>query len=110
MKNSEEIKSKDSVSRRNFIGKTMLAGAGIAASSVILGTMQNQADAQTKSSKPINAANKDFRKLGSLEVSPIGLGCMSMVAGFYNPAPPKSEMIRQIRTAVEGSAYLAARQ
>jgi len=88
-------------SRRNFISKTMLAGAGIAASSMILGTMQNQADAQTKSSKPINAANKDFRKLGSLEVSPIGLGCMSMVAGFYNPAPPKSEMIRQIRTAVE---------
>jgi len=101
VKNSEEIKSKDSVSRRNFIGKTMLAGAGIAASSMILGTGSNQADAQTIDSKSTKSANKNFRKLGSLEVSPIGLGCMSMVAGFYNPAPLRSEMIRQIRTAVE---------
>ena len=36
------------VSRRDFIGKTMLAGAGITASSMILGTANNQADAQTK--------------------------------------------------------------
>lgn len=105
MKNSEEAKSRgqenNRVSRRSFIGKTMLAGAGIAASSMILGTTNNQADAQNQSSKTTNSANKNFRKLGSLEVSPIGLGCMSMVAGFYNPAPPKEEMIRQIRTAVE---------
>ncbi|NEP18890.1 MAG: aldo/keto reductase [Leptolyngbya sp. SIO4C1] len=43
----------------------------------------------------------DRRRLGSLEVSPLGLGCMSMVAGFYNPAPPKQEMIALIRQAVE---------
>jgi aryl-alcohol dehydrogenase-like predicted oxidoreductase len=45
--------------------------------------------------------NTDRRRLGSLEVSSIGLGCMSMVAGFYNPAPPKQEMIALIRRAVE---------
>jgi aryl-alcohol dehydrogenase-like predicted oxidoreductase len=25
------------------------------------------------------------RKLGALEVSPVGLGCMSMAPDFYNP-------------------------
>lgn len=41
------------------------------------------------------------RKLGALEVSGIGLGCMSMVAGTYNPTPPKDEMIAHIRKAFE---------
>jgi aryl-alcohol dehydrogenase-like predicted oxidoreductase len=91
----------ENVSRRNFISKTLLSGAGVAAGSMLFGATNNQANAQTKDSKSTNSANKNFRKLGSLEVSPIGLGCMSMVAGFYNPAPPKSEMIQQIRTAVE---------
>lgn len=41
------------------------------------------------------------RRLGSLEVSGLGLGCMSMVAGTYNPTPPKDEMIAHLRQAVE---------
>jgi aryl-alcohol dehydrogenase-like predicted oxidoreductase len=40
------------------------------------------------------------RKLGSLEVSAIGLGCMSMSYG-YGPAGDKQEMISLIRSAVE---------
>ena len=42
------------------------------------------------------------RKLGKsgLEVSAIGLGCMSMTSN-YGPAGDKQEMIRIIRTAVE---------
>src|ERR1051325_8624282 len=42
------------------------------------------------------------RKLGksNLEVSAIGLGCMSMSSG-YGPAGDKQEMIRIIRSAVE---------
>ncbi len=42
------------------------------------------------------------RKLGKshLEVSAIGLGCMSM-SGGYNPAPDKQEMISLMRAAVE---------
>lgn len=40
------------------------------------------------------------RKLGSLEVSPLGLGCMSM-AGVYNPRQPKAAMVRVIRQAVD---------
>src|SRR5687767_11555277 len=40
------------------------------------------------------------RKLGNLEVSALGLGCMGMSYG-YGPAPDKQEMIALIRSAVE---------
>jgi len=40
------------------------------------------------------------RKLGNLEVSALGLGCMGMSFG-YGPAADKQEMISLIRTAVE---------
>jgi len=40
------------------------------------------------------------RKLGKLEVSAIGLGCMGMTYG-YGPARDKQEMISLIRSAVE---------
>jgi aryl-alcohol dehydrogenase-like predicted oxidoreductase len=39
--------------------------------------------------------------LGTLEVSSIGLGCMSMTSGNYNPPRPKDEMIPVIRGAVD---------
>ena len=42
------------------------------------------------------------RRLGSLEVSALGLGCMSMVPGFYNnPPPPRRETVALIRSAVD---------
>src|SRR5439155_2881091 len=40
------------------------------------------------------------RKLGNLEVSAVGLGCMGMSYG-YGPASDKKEMISLIRSAVE---------
>jgi len=42
----------------------------------------------------------ETRKLGDLEVSAIGLGCMSMSSG-YGPPADREEMISLIRTAVE---------
>nr|WP_199175619.1 aldo/keto reductase [Telmatospirillum siberiense] len=41
------------------------------------------------------------RGLGSLEVSAIGLGCMSMKSGNYNPPKDTGEMIRLIHAAVD---------
>ena len=37
---------------------------------------------------------------GNLEVSAVGLGCMTM-SGSYPPLPDRDEMIREIRSAVE---------
>jgi len=45
------------------------------------------------------------RKLGKLEVSALGLGCMGMSFG-YGPAADKQEMISLIRTAVERGVTL----
>lgn len=106
-KNKETIESneqKSGVSRRDFLAKMSLLGAGLAAGSMLWGTSQNQAKAQTGNRNQGNTSKSiqsERRKIGSLEVSPIGLGCMSMVAGFYNPAPPKQEMVAHIRAAVE---------
>jgi aryl-alcohol dehydrogenase-like predicted oxidoreductase len=41
------------------------------------------------------------RKLGSLEVSAIGLGCMTMNGGQYNPPRDKRDMIPVIQAAVD---------
>lgn len=43
----------------------------------------------------------DRRTLGSLEVSTLGLGCMSMSSGSYNPPRDKDEMVTVIRGAVD---------
>ncbi|HKV35953.1 MAG TPA: aldo/keto reductase, partial [Pyrinomonadaceae bacterium] len=40
------------------------------------------------------------RKLGNLEVSALGLGCMGMSHG-YGPAKDKTEMISLLRSAIE---------
>lgn len=93
------MKKDKEIDRRNFFKNAALAGAGlvIAPSVVMAIPIQNSTLAHnsgTQSSLPT-------RKLGSLEVSGIGLGCMSMVAGTYNPTPPKDEMIAHLRKAVE---------
>ena len=41
------------------------------------------------------------RKLGALQISAIGLGCMSMNSGNYNPPKDKGEMIRLLHAAVD---------
>jgi aryl-alcohol dehydrogenase-like predicted oxidoreductase len=41
------------------------------------------------------------RRLGPLTVSPVGLGCMNMGPGFYNPAPEPKDMVAVVRAAVD---------
>ena len=91
--------------RRDFIAR----GLGLTASAVALAAgapaqalgsnlaAKRSAEGEARS-KPARA---DRRMLGSLEVSPIGLGCMSMTSGSYNPPRPKAEMIPVIRGAVD---------
>jgi len=58
-----------------------------------------QGIAQSQSATPTGRGRLPKRRLGPLEVSPIGLGCMAMAPGFYNPAPERSAMVRLIRDA-----------
>mgnify|MGYP000973881699 FL=1 len=80
--------------RRDF----MFAGMALATAAMI-----PQGAAAAPARKP---ATIHRRKLGSLEVSAIGLGCMSMTSGTYNPPRSKAEMIPVIRGAVERGVTL----
>lgn len=51
-------------------------------------------------SGPAQTSKNRKRRIRSLAVSPIGLGCMSM-AGIYNASQPKEAMVKVIRQAVD---------
>lgn len=87
------------MNRRDFIAKSVVLGAGLTAAPLALagegpGTARGTGLSETASALP-------KRKLGSLEVSAIGLGCMSMKSGSYNPPRSREEMIPVIRGAVD---------
>ena len=91
----------DGISRRDFIAKTAFVGAGLAVRSLSYASAQNQTVGQDRVNTS-NTVRNERRKLGSLEVSSLGLGCMSMAGGFYNnPPPDRREMVALIRAAVE---------
>lgn len=95
------MKTKENeLNRRNFFKNAALASAALAmAPSALMASSNIENPSEKKQNSSKSGVKK--RKLGSLEVSGIGLGCMSMVAGTYNPTPPKQEMIAHIRKAVE---------
>lgn len=94
------MKQENEFNRREFFKNAALAGAGLVmAPSVVMGSASDNHTFQEVQNSSKSSLTK--RKLGSLEVSGIGLGCMSMVAGTYNPTPPKDEMIAHIRKAME---------
>ena len=91
------------LSRRDFIAKTMLVGAGLAVSSFACATPQDRSDNQAMSSKQGNMPKSTLgerRKLGTLEVSALGLGCMNMVWA-YGPPVDKNHAISVIRAAYD---------
>jgi aryl-alcohol dehydrogenase-like predicted oxidoreductase len=77
------------VGRRGFLA----SGLGLAAAAVLPGAAHG--------SERLAIAPPGRRRLGALEVSSLGLGCMSMAPGTYNPPPDRQEMIALIRAAVE---------
>ena len=95
----------DGNNRRDFIRKTLLVGAGLAAGSLSLGASENQATAQTKKQKNDTKAAADSapgrRKLGKLEVSAVGMGVQNMHRKYTTEIPYRPEMINIIRQAFE---------
>ena len=79
------------LSRRDFLGKTALIGAGLAVGPSLWAA----------SSDLRKEANKmKTRRLGTLEVSELGFGCMSISAN-YGPPAPRDQGIKVIRAAYE---------
>ena len=86
--------SRRGISRRALITRTALIGAGLAAGPLVLAAFSG-ATPQIDN----RSANKmQNRKLGALEVSELGAGCMSISAN-YGPPADKSQGIATIRAA-----------
>jgi aryl-alcohol dehydrogenase-like predicted oxidoreductase len=91
--------------RRDFL----VTGLGLAAASLlsrIPASAQPEQAGQSAGSGAVTDKGQltktDRRKLGALEVSSVGLGCMSLAGGWYdNPPPDRREMVALIRAAVE---------
>ena len=84
------------LSRRNFLANTALLGAGFAAGPSLWAASSDQPKAINK---------MKTRKLGQLEVSELGAGCMSISAN-YGPPAPREQGIKVIRTAHEKGVTL----
>jgi len=90
---------KDNINRRDFLQNSSLFSAGLMLSSTGFFSFTSNGG-KTSNNANISYSDKKKRKIGSLEVSAIGLGCMNM-AGIYNPPQDKSEMVKVIRKAFE---------
>jgi aryl-alcohol dehydrogenase-like predicted oxidoreductase len=89
---------KNNINRRKFIASGALATSAFAFAPSVLA---NGKDNATSESVVNVTATLPKRKLGTLEVSGIGLGCMSMTSNSYNPPRDKGAMVKVIRGAVE---------
>ena len=86
--------SRRGISRRTLMTRTALIGAGLAAGPLVMAACSG-ATPQIDN----RSANKmQNRKLGALEVSELGAGCMSISAN-YGPPADKSQGIATIRAA-----------
>ena len=105
-KNTIEVDDKNNqeISRRNFLSNTAMAGAGLILTPFLLSASGVQSENNKNNLGDSKLNKKDIkmkkRKLGGLEVSELGLGCMNM-AGNYNPPADKQQSIKTIRTAFE---------
>jgi aryl-alcohol dehydrogenase-like predicted oxidoreductase len=79
------------IARRSFLGSAALIGAALPFASAWAAPASNIIK---------GSHTMDRRKLGSLEVSAIGAGCMNM-SGNYNSPADVQQSIRTIRTAAE---------
>lgn len=83
------------ISRRSLFG-----AAGMVAAATVAGISALPAAAQ-EANAAVTSAAPGRRKLGSLEVSSLGLGVQNMHRTYQTIIPPRAEMLNIIRTARE---------
>ena len=97
MNRDKPVEGNDGVDRRNFIAKTLAAGAGLAASAAL--PEGSSAQQTGRVSKQDAAPGK--RRLGTLEVSAVGLGVQNMHRKYDTSVPYRPEMISILRAAYD---------
>jgi aryl-alcohol dehydrogenase-like predicted oxidoreductase len=88
------------LNRRDFILKSSLAGFGLSLGASSLFAAENAEIPSFVSKNLKSVSNSGLRKLGSLEVFPVGLGCMNAAWGFGNPMP-KTDAAKLFRAAAD---------
>src|SRR3954447_11341308 len=92
MRNLENSNMKISIDRRSFLGIT-----GASAAATLAGVPSTPAVAEPS----VQAHISGRRKLGSLEVSSVGLGVQNMSRKYETTVPYRPEMINIIRAAYD---------
>ena len=86
--------------RRDFLVKSALVGAGLAfGGSILASATSSNNQTNTNTTQKLNSGMKK-RKLGQLEVTELGYGCMN-IAWAYGGATPKKEAIQLMQRAYE---------
>jgi aryl-alcohol dehydrogenase-like predicted oxidoreductase len=96
MENNEGNKNTEN-SRRRFIGQSALAGLGALLAPIVSSAAASESTIENSDNK---SDKMNTRKLGKLEVSALGAGCMSISAN-YGPPAKIEEGIKTIRRAYE---------
>jgi aryl-alcohol dehydrogenase-like predicted oxidoreductase len=91
-----EIQQLRGIGRRDLMARTALIGAGLAVGPPLLAACSDQPD----DIDDRRDTKMQTRKLGALEVSELGAGCMSISAN-YGPPADRNQGINTIRTAYE---------
>lgn len=87
--------------RRDFIVKSALASAGLLLGNSVFASPNKTSPKNTSNSTAsLNSGSISRRKLGSLEVTKLGFGCMN-IAWAYGPATAKEKAVKIIRSAYE---------
>jgi aryl-alcohol dehydrogenase-like predicted oxidoreductase len=103
MKKQINDQERRSISRRNFLANTTLAGVGLAVSPLLLaGCSEQQKNGNKQNNKELDkkVSGMNTRKLGSLEVTEMGFGCMNL-AWAYGPPMDEKQAIQLVRKAYE---------
>src|SRR6187399_3044876 len=88
------------IDRRNFIGTSILTGAGLAVSGALPGSAQtSKQEGRVPSSSKAGAPGR--RMLGKLEVSAVGMGVQNMHRKYDTSVPYRPDMIAILRAAYD---------
>jgi aryl-alcohol dehydrogenase-like predicted oxidoreductase len=99
---SDGSKTRDGrgIGRRDFLANAALVGAGLAIGPSVWAASSEKPEAGSDRGFPRGGNKMKTRKLGSLEVSELGSGCMSISAN-YGPPADRAQGIKVIRAAHE---------
>ena len=93
---------KDGFSRRDFVVNSIMAAASLSVAKIGLAASKNQSAHTVKNNNNMKNTDSSLtkRKLGSLEVTELGFGCMNIAWAYGNP-PSKEDAIKLIRAAYD---------